>query len=81
MISDDDKFRPEDMAEMSDRLESIVRDSEQGYMMEFIISRQDAKELVKVWEMARDGDEVASLMCLMEYGKIMIQLGKALRDD
>lgn len=76
----DEPFDPDDLAEMSARFSGIIRDADEGYIMEFIISRADAKELVQVWGAAIGGDKLALAMCLGEFGKIVTELEQALRD-
>jgi len=79
---DDDSFiSPEDLAEMSARFSGIIRDADAGYIMEFVISRGDAKEVVALWDAAIRGDELATALCLAEYGKIMRELKRALKRD
>ena len=41
----DEPFDPDDLAEMSARFSGIIKDSDEGYVMEFIISKADAKEM------------------------------------
>lgn len=77
----DEPFDPEDLAEMSARFSGIIRDADQGFVMEFIISRADAKELVGVWGAAVGGDKIALAMCFGEFGKIVTELEQALRDS
>jgi hypothetical protein len=76
----DEPFDPDDLAEMSARFSGIIRDADEGYIMEFIISRADAKELVEVWGAAIGGDKLALAMCLGEFGKIVTELEQALRN-
>lgn len=78
---DDDRFRPEDLQEMAQRFSGIIRDADQGYIMEFVISKADAKEIVAVYDAAMHGDQLSMAMCWNEYAKIMRELKRALRRD
>ena len=78
---DDDKFRPEDLAEMSARFSGLIRDADQGYVMEFVISRADAREITQIWDAACAGDQLAIHMSFNEFGKIMRELKRALKRD
>lgn len=78
---DDDRFRPEDLQEMAQRFSGIIRDADQGYVMEFVISKADAKEIVAMYEAATSGDKLAMAICWNEYAKIMRELNRALKRD
>ena len=77
----DEQFDPNDLEEMSARFSGIIRDADEGYVMEFIISRADARELVQVWGAAVSGDKLALAMCFGEFGKIVTELEQALRNS
>lgn len=77
----DEPFDPDDLAEMSARFSGIIKDSDEGYVMEFIISKADAKEMSICWAAARRGDKLSIAMCLSEFGKIVSELEQALRRD
>lgn len=76
-----DNFDPDDMREMSELFAHIYGDSQQGYIMEFTISRLGARDLVKTWRRAKSGDQKAIAACFDEYNRIMGELEYALRYD
>jgi hypothetical protein len=76
-----DNFDPADMQEMSELFSHIYSDSQQGYIMEFTISRLAARDLVKTWRKAKSGDQNAIAICFDEYNRIMGELEYALRYD
>lgn len=71
-------FDPEDMTELEGIFAQMIADNEEGYVMEFIISKLAAKELLAIWDNAMFGDPASVQMCLVEYGKIMQELADAL---
>jgi hypothetical protein len=77
----DPNFNPDDINEMSSMFANIMSDSDQGYVMEFSISRLQAKDLMTMWTKACLGDPVSTAQCLVEYGKIMMELQYALKTD
>lgn len=78
---DPNHFDPDDLSEMSTMFARILSDSDQGYTMEFSISRLQAKDLMGMWTKACLGDAVSTAQCLIEYGKIMLELQYALTND
>lgn len=78
---DPQDFDPNDLSEMSTMFARIMSDSDQGYTMEFSISRLQAKDLMNMWTKACLGDPVSTAQCLIEYGKIMLELQYALTND
>jgi hypothetical protein len=78
---DPQSFDPDDLSEMSTMFARIMSDSDQGYTMEFSISRLQAKDLMNMWTKACLGDPVSTAQCLIEYGKIMLELQYALTND
>lgn len=74
-------FDPDDMSELEGIFAQMVEDNEQGYVMEFVISKLAAKELVAIWDNAMFGDPSSIQLCLMEYGKIMQELADALSNS
>ena len=79
--TNDEPFDPDDLAEMAARFSGIIRDAGEGFTMEFVINRSDAKEIIQVWKAAIDGDKLALAMCFAEFGKIVTELEQALRDE
>ena len=78
---DPNHFDPDDLSEMYSMFARIMSDSDQGYTMEFSISRLQAKDLMNMWTKACLGDNVSTAQCLIEYGKIMLELQYALTND
>jgi hypothetical protein len=77
----DDDLNPDDMSELEGIFAQMIEDNETGFVMEFVISRLAAKELVEAWTNAEDGDVDALWLCLHEYGKIMKEIFYALDQD
>lgn len=77
----DDPFDPEDIAEMSALFSGIIKDADEGYVMEFIISKANAKEISETWAAAKLGDKYALAMCINEFGKIVEELERALKRE
>lgn len=76
-----EEFNPDDMSELQGIFAQMIQDNETGFVMEFIISRLAAKELVEHWNKACQGNSVALAICLHEYGKIMAELVEALSSE
>lgn len=76
-----DDLNPDDMSELEGIFAQMIEDNETGFVMEFVISKLAAKELVEAWTEAGDGDVDALWLCLHEYGKIMTEIRYALEGD
>jgi hypothetical protein len=74
-------FDPEDMSELSGIFAEMIADNEDGFIMEFGISRLAAKELVDLWKQASLGIKSAQVASWAEYTKIINQVKKALNED
>lgn len=74
----ENNFDPDDMSELEGVFAQMIADNEEGYVMEFVISKLAAKELVAIWDNAIFGDPSSIRLCLTEYGKIMQELADAL---
>ena len=81
MDPDDFDFNPDDLAELEERFEHVISDSENGYILELLISRANAKGLLKTWIEACLGDTVSMRAAMYEYGRIMQELKDAMVDD
>lgn len=81
MDPDDFDFNPDDLAELEERFEHVISDSENGYILELLISRANAKGLLKTWIEACLGDTVSMRASMHEYGRIMQELKDAMVDD
>ena len=77
---DDDDFNPDDMSELEGIFTNMIADNESGFVMEFIISKLAAKELVSEWIKACHGDARSLNMSLHEYAKIISEIERALVD-
>lgn len=76
-----DGFNPDDMSELQGIFTQMIEDNEYGFIMEFCISRLSAKELLESWKSACLGDPNGLAISLHEYGKIMNEVERSLRDD
>jgi len=59
---------------MSERLDEIEEEIEEGFGVEFEISVYDAKQLIEVYDRATDGDRAAIMLVMLEFGKLVNQL-------
>ena len=66
---------------MSEKFARLMFDSDKGYTLEFSISRLQAKDLMQMWTKACLGSPESIADCLIEYGKIMLELQYALSND
>jgi len=73
-------FNPDDMSELEGIFAQMIEDNETGFVMEFIISKLAAKELVEAWTEAKYGNPSALALSWQEYGKIITELAQALDD-
>ena len=60
--------------EMSERLDEIEEEIEEGFGVEFEISVYDAKQLIEVYDRAAHGDTAAVMLVMLEFGKLVNQL-------
>lgn len=67
-------FDPDDITELEGIFAQMISDNEDGFVMEFVISKLSAKELVSLWHECQLGNKSALRQCLIEYGKIMEEL-------
>lgn len=74
-------FDPDDMSELEGIFAEMISDNEDGFLLEFGISRLSAKELVDLWYQSVNGSKQAQLASWAEYTKIIIQLKEALSED
>jgi hypothetical protein len=77
----DDDLNPDDMSELEGIFAQMIEDDQTGYIMEFVISKLAAKELVEAWTKACDGDTNSFYLSMHEYGKIMREMQDALAGD
>lgn len=74
-------FDPDDITELSGIFAEMIADNEDGFIMEFGISRLAAKEVVDMWVKASKGNKSAQAASWLEYSKIVSQLAEALEED
>lgn len=67
--------------EMSERLDEIQEEIEEGFGVEFEISVYDAKQLIDVYDRATDGDRSAIMLIMLEFGKLVDQLRMHLEEE
>lgn len=67
--------------EMSERLDEIQEEIEEGFGVEFEISVYDAKQLIDVYDRATDGDRSAMMLIMLEFGKLVDQLRMHLEEE
>ncbi len=76
-MSDAD-FDPDDVTELEGIFAEMIADNEDGFIMEFGISKLAAKELIMLWKEASLGIKSAQVASWVEYSKIINELRKAL---
>lgn len=74
-------FDPDDIAELEHKFNSVVSDSEEGYAMELMFSRADAREMLATWVKAMLGVPHAMADCFRNYSLIMEEVKNALEMD
>ena len=75
-----EEFNQDDMTELEGIFTSMIEDNENGFTMEFVISRLSAKEIILLWEQAAKGDCRAQVSSWNEYTKIVNELREALEE-
>lgn len=80
-MSGTEGFDPDDMNELEGIFAEMIADSEDGYIMEFVISKLAAKELVRLWKEASLGISAAQQISWSEYSKIIAELANALNEE
>lgn len=75
-----DELNPDDLSELEGIFAQMIEDNETGFVMEFIISKLAAKELVEAWTKAAEGDAEALWLSWQEYSKVMTELKLALEN-
>ena len=71
-------FDSKDISELEGIFTSIIKDDQNGFVIEFLISVLAAKELVELYLRAERGDVIAKQKCWYEYSKIIAELTQAL---
>ena len=67
--------------EMSERLDEIQEEIEEGFGVEFEISVYDAKQLIDVYDRAANGDRSAIMLVMLEFGKLVDMLRLHLEEE
>lgn len=67
--------------EMSERLDEIQEEIEEGFGVEFEISVYDAKQLIDVYDRATDGERSAIMLIMLEFGKLVDMLRIHLEEE
>lgn len=80
-MSGTEGFDPDDMNELQGIFAEMIADNEDGYVMEFAITKLAAKELVRLWKEASMGIKEAQQISWLEYSKIINELAQALQED
>ncbi len=78
---DEPEFDPKDIEELEEIFVSVLEDHEEGYSVEVIVSRAQARDMVKNWVAAMMGDPLAVSRSFMEYSQIIVCLLEALKED
>lgn len=77
----DENFNPDDMEDMDKRFDQIIRDTENGYCVEFHLTRLAARDMVKEWMQALLGDQEAAKGCMQTYSYIASCIMEELQKD
>ena len=67
--------------EMSERLDEIQEEIEEGFGVEFEISVYDAKQLIDVYDRAAEGERSAIMLIMLEFGKLVDMLRIHLEEE
>ena len=67
--------------EMSERLDEIQEEIEEGFGVEFEISVYDAKQLIDVYDRAAEGERSAVMLIMLEFGKLVDMLRIHLEEE
>lgn len=70
----DKGFDPEDIGELEEIFARTVRDSKQGYIVEFHITRLAANDMIKEYINALMGDREAIADCMRNYAYIVQEI-------
>lgn len=77
----EEEFNPSDVNEIDSRFEQIIRDTENGYCVEFHITRLAARDMVKEWMEALLGDTDSAKACMQNYSYIVTCIMEELQRD
>lgn len=67
----DDNFNPDDIEELNKTFEQIIKDTENGYLVELYISKLAAREMIDEWLQAMLGVRESIGKCVQNYGYIV----------
>ena len=74
----DEEFSPEDIKELDNLFARISQDACEGYAVEFHITRLGAKDMVKEWGKALEGNPDALFAAMENYAYIVGEIQQAL---
>lgn len=74
----DNEFSPEDINELDNLFARISQDAYEGYAVEFHITRLGAKDMVKEWLKALEGNPDALFAAMENYAYIVGEIQQAL---
>ena len=74
----DEEFSPEDIKELDNLFARISQDAYEGYAVEFHITRLGAKDMVKEWGKALEGNPDALFAAMENYAYIVGEIQQAL---
>ena len=74
----DNEFSPEDIKELDNLFARISQDAYEGYAVEFHITRLGAKDMVKEWLKALEGNPDALFAAMENYAYIVEEIQQAL---
>lgn len=77
----DENFNPADMEELNKKFDQIIRDTENGYIVEFHITRLAAREMAEEWLEAVLGVEESAKACMQNYGYIVTCIMDEMKKD
>ena len=80
-VMSDDNFDPYDMEELNKKFDQIIRDTENGYVIEFHMSRLAAREMVEEWVQAILGVPESTRRCMENYSYIVTCIMDELKKD
>jgi len=81
-MSDPSEFLdPDDIADLEATFSSIIKDTNEGYVLELMFSRADGRDMVEAWNKACLGDEEAIAACFVNYSMIIVEVRAAIDED
>lgn len=86
---DENEFDPFDMAELEDMFDRVMEEQKRlkahstvnGYSLEFSVSADAARAMLRTWLRACLGDDESRELCFKQYSEIMRQLHELVSED